>query len=146
MEPSRRTPTPDDRRSGVSFLGLVRFVRLTAPCHAAEADGSEAELRRTLEDYRAAFTREDLDALSAFYAEFSVQQGQAVQRYFDNAEGLEVEFDDVRIAIIGERASVSFTRRDRFVDRATGESQQVVVRLTKLFEKGPEGWRIVPED
>lgn len=119
---------------------------MISPARAQAAGGYEAELQQTLEAYRQALQRKDLVALRAFYEEFSPSQQSALERYFDNAENLHVELDDVRVALIGDSAAVAFTRRDRFDDRTRGEPQDVAIRITKRFRRGGEGqWRISKE-
>jgi ketosteroid isomerase-like protein len=76
--------------------------------------------------------------------QFSDAQRAALSRYLTNADDLRVDFSDVRVTVAGDEAAVSFTRQDRFVDHKTGETQQVVVRVTKLFAKRADGWQIVP--
>jgi len=144
----RQLPTPAEPVEPRASLGLRLLERLSliATCHAAEAADPDADLRATLEGYRQAFERKDVEALRHYYSGFTPEQAAALQRYFDNADHLQVGFDDIRIAIIGDRAAVSFSREDHFVDHQSGESQQVVVRVTKLFAKGPVGWQIVPEE
>ncbi len=142
------TPSATGRVAPGSSLGhrLLKLLAVSSVTYAAEADTPEAELRTTLEGYRMAFMNRDATALATYYLQFSHAQREALGQYFANADGLQVEFDDVRIAVIGERASVTFTRRDRFIDRDTGDTQQIVVRVTKLFARQPNGWRILPEE
>ena len=141
-------PDPDAGFEPHAWLGDTPFGRLAFATtgFAADVPDAEAQLRATLDSYRQAFERQDIEALARHYVEFTPQQRAALARYFANADGLRVEFSDVRIAMIGDRAAVSFNREDHFVDRSTGESQQVVARVTKLFAKGPLGWRILPEE
>lgn len=145
-QPAAR-PTPDPTPgSGASLRGgVLGWFLIAAPSHAAETADVETELRSTMDSYRAAFEAKDMDALRRHYADFNAGQEAALKRYFENADGLTVEFSNVRITIIEDRASVSFTRQDRFVDHQTGESQRVVVRVTKLLARGSGGWQIVPE-
>ena len=140
-------PTPAMGEGPDASLGLWLLVRLSvaATSHAADNAGPEADLSATLEGYRQAFEREDPEALAHYYAEFSPAQRAALQRYFDNADDLRIEFGDIQIAMIGDQAAVSFNREDHFVDHKSGESQQVVVRVTKLFVKRAAVWQIVPE-
>jgi ketosteroid isomerase-like protein len=135
-------PTPAAKRPA-AITGWLHFAR---PSYGAEISNPEIELREALEGYRQAFEAEDINGLARYYAQFTAVQRAALQRYFDNAERLRVEFSDVQIAMIGDRAAVSFNRQDHFVDHQSGESQQVVVRVTKLFARGAEGWQIVPEE
>jgi ketosteroid isomerase-like protein len=124
---------------------LLEHLYMTAASYAADDYDPEAELRATLEGYRSAFEREDIDGLARYYAEFTREQRTALRSYFLNAAQLRVRFHDIHIAVIGDRAAVSFSREDHFVDRESGDAQQVVVRVTKVFAKGAAGWQIVPE-
>jgi hypothetical protein len=107
--------------------------------------GIEAELRVTLEGYRKALEGRDLNTLRSYYEDFTDSQQAALARYFESTEDLRIEFDDVRVAIIGDDAAVSFTRHDRFTDRGTGQPQHATVRLTKRFARRAGGWVIQRE-
>ena len=113
------------------------------PIFAQELADMEMSLRAVLDDYRQALEDEDLDNLRAHYDAFTPSQAAALDRYFENAEDLRVELSDVRIAIIGEEAAVSFTRHDRFLDREQGEQQDVRVRVTKRFAYRGGRWIIL---
>ena len=144
--PPARKPTPSSRLEprGALTDRLVALLELVSPAAAIESDARTAEVRAALDGYRAAFEHKDLDALAHYYARFTDAQREALTRYLQNADGLHVEFSDVRVTVSGDEAAVSFTRQDRFVDHKTGETQQVVVRVTKLFAKRADGWQIVP--
>lgn len=118
---------------------------LARPSFAQASPDLDAVLQSTLEGYRQALESKDLDALRGYYEEFAPSQAAALTRYFENTADLHVEFGDVRVAIIGDSAAVSFTRRDRFTDRGSGEPQDVTVRVTKRFARGMSGWLIQPE-
>ena len=139
-------PTPSGGAAPRSALSdsLLAALDLSTRSYAAESDERTAELGATLDAYRLAFERKDLEALSHYYVQFGDAQRQALTRYLKNADDLHVEFSDIRIRVSDDEAAVSFTRRDRFVDHQTGETQQVIVRLTKLFAKQGDGWRIAP--
>jgi TolB-like protein/ketosteroid isomerase-like protein len=143
--PERSTPRQGSDPEASLGWRLLGWLDLAGISYAASYDQPELELRTTIEGYRVAFENEDIETLGRYYVEFTDPQRASLSRYFDNADDLRVEFSDVRIALIGDEAAVSFTRRDRFIDRQTGEAQQVVARVTKLFAKGPTGWQIVPE-
>jgi len=130
-------------RSVVALAGT--WLHLATASYAADNPNPEVALRATLEEYRKAFEGGDIDTLARYYVAFAPTQRAALKRYFDNADDLRVEFSDVQIAIIGDRAAVSFNREDHFVDHRTGEAQQVVARVTKLFAQGAEGWQMLPE-
>ena len=121
------------------------LVDLAHPSLAQAAHDLESELRAALESYRQALEGKDLDALRTYYADFTPSQAAALARYFANAADVRVEFSDVRIAIIGDDAAVSFTRRDRFTDHTSGEPQDVTFRVTKRFAHTTSGWLIQKE-
>ena len=112
---------------------------------AAQSPDIEAELRMTLEGYRKALEGKDLATLRSYYEDFTDSQRAALTRYFESADDLRIEFDDVRVAIIGDDAAVSFTRHDRFTDRGTGQPQHATVRVTKRFARQGGGWVIQRE-
>ncbi|MBX3025086.1 caspase family protein [bacterium] len=116
---------------------------IVPPSFAQTDPDAEAQLRVTLEGYRQALEDEDLDALRRYYADFPASQAAALDRYFENAENLRIELSDVRVAIIGDEAAVSFTRHDRFTDRERGEPQDVRVRVTKRFAFRGGQWIIL---
>lgn len=139
-------PTPAGSAAPRSALTdyLLATLDLSTRSDAAESGDRTAEVGAALDAYRLAFERKDVEALSHYYVQFGEAQRQALTRYLQNADDLHVEFSDIRIHVSADEAAVSFTRRDRFVDHQTGEAQQVVVRLTKLFTKQADGWRIAP--
>lgn len=116
---------------------------LVPPSFAQTDPNAEAQLRITLEGYRQALEDENMDALRGYYADFPASQAAALDRYFENAENLRIELSDVRVAIIGDEAAVSFTRHDRFTDRERGEEQDVRVRVTKRFAYRGGQWIIL---
>ena len=99
----------------------------------------------TLEGYRKALEEKDLSTLRAYYEELSENQRSALAGYFNAAADLHIEFSDVRVALIGDNAAVSFTRHDRFTDRGTGQPQSVTVRVTKRFTKRGNAW-VIPKE
>jgi len=115
------------------------------PSLAGPAPDPETELRVTLDGYRKALEGKDLTTLRSYYEDFTDSQRAALARYFESTEDLRIEFDDVRVAIIGDDAAVSFTRHDRFTDRGTGQPQHATVRVTKRFAKRAGGWVIQKE-
>jgi len=132
------------QRPWFRWLALADFL-MAHPSLAAPAPDVEGELRGVLEGYRKALEAKDLAALRLYYEDFPEGQQAALARYFDAASGLRIELSDVRVAIIGDAAAVSFTRHDRFIDGATGQPQEVTVRVTKRFARGASGWVIQNE-
>ncbi len=105
-----------------------------APAAAQEvAPDSTRAVRAVLEKYRQAHEAGDADALARLYASFSDTQRAAVSEYFKNVVNLRVELDDISIEPRGDRQLVRYLRRDRFVDRETGEELTLEVRLAKFI-------------
>ena len=123
---------------------LWRYAaRLLPVAYAAEPRPDvEAEVRAFLEEYRRAHEQKDLERLANLYVSFSERQRNALRVYLDNANGLVVEVTDVSIEPREHEVAVSYTRRDRFVDRESGKPTQVEVRLTKVLVRDNGKWRI----
>ena len=123
---------------------LWRYAAHLIPvADAAEPEPDvEAEVRAFLEEYRRAHEQKDLERLANLYVSFSDRQRNALRAYLDNANGLVVEVADVRIEPREHEVAVSYTRRDRFVDRESGKPTQVEVRLTKVLVRDNGKWRI----
>lgn len=102
----------------------------------------DADVTAFLEAYRRAHEQKDLDRLASLYVSFSVRQRDALQAYLDSAVDLVVEITDVTIEHLGDRVSVSYTRRDRFVDRESDKPTRVEVRLTKTLVRDGGAWKI----
>ena len=135
-EPTAPTPAPPSP-SGHSFFSL------SAPAFGDEiAADVQAAVRAVVEEYRRALEHKDLDQLAALYVSFPPRQREALQTYLDNAVDFAVEFADVTVAPHGQDVAVSYTRRDRFVDKASGKPVRLEVRLTRVLV--PEGgtWKI----
>ena len=73
----------------------------------------------------------------------SDKQRAARVRYFENTTDLQVAIQDVRIAVRGNDAIVSYTREDQFTDKRTGKGVKVDVRLTKSLARIEGQWKIV---
>ena len=73
----------------------------------------------------------------------SDKQRAARVRYFENTTDLQVAIQDVRIAVRGNDAIVSYTRQDQFTDKRTGKGVKVDVRLTKSLARIEGQWKIV---
>jgi TolB-like protein/ketosteroid isomerase-like protein len=109
---------------------------------AAEVDGDPTkDVRQVIEAYRAALEHKDLDRLAALYVAFSPRQREALRAYLDNANALSVEVSDIAIEPRADEIVVSYTRRDRFVDRESGKPQRLEVRLTKILVRENGTWK-----
>lgn len=128
----------------------LSWLLLASPAMAEEVTAppspdpaTMAEIAATIEAYRTALERKDLDALARLYVTFTPRQRAAQQVYLDNADHLRVEFTDLRIEAHGTRYSASFLRTDRFVDHKTGRTPPPLeVRLTKFFTRHEGRWRM----
>lgn len=71
-------------------------------------------------------------------------QREKLQRYFDNADDLKVAItvSDDDIAVSGDEAVATFTRKDQFRAVATGRDIQLDVRLSSLLAKQDGRWKI----
>jgi ketosteroid isomerase-like protein len=141
---SEETPAVSPKRPQDRGSTLWRLFSISSVAYAEAGTDAESELRALLEEYRASFEQKDIGAVERYYDDFTDEQRNAIERYFLLADELEVVFTDIRVTASGDRAAVSFTRSDRFVDRDTGDPQEIRVRQTKTLARGPEGWRIVP--
>jgi uncharacterized caspase-like protein len=141
---SEKTPAVTPKRREDRGASLWRLFTISSLAYAEEGDGAESQLRALLEEYRASFEKKDIDAVERYYENFTDEQRKAIEGYFSMADELKVVFTDIRVTAFGDRAAVSFTRNDRFVDRDTGDLQEIRIRQTKTLARRPAGWRIVP--
>ncbi len=105
-----------------------------------ENDTSTAA-RDLLERYRSALERKDLDSLSALYVAFSARQREALRTYLESATDLRVELADITVEPRGADVAVTYTRRDRFVDKDSAKPQRLEVRLTKILVREGGNWK-----
>lgn len=134
--PPRSPVAPQSR----SEDGSWRFALATA-AYAGESVDPTAEVQQLLETYRGALERKDLDALAALYRYFSARQREALRVYLENASDLRVELADVAIEPRGADVTVTYTRRDRFVDKESAKPQRLEVRLTKILVREQGAWK-----
>jgi hypothetical protein len=116
------------------------FVR--AAFAAEPAPDAKAEVLQSLEEYRHALEQKNLDRVAHLYQAFSERQREALRAYLANAVNLEVEIVDIQVELHGGRVAVSFRRRDKFIDHATGKPTRLEVRLTKIFVREGGKWMI----
>lgn len=136
LEPPPPRPTQDSPLS--RWLGV-------AAAFAAEPqtiDTGTAEIQSLLEEYRQALEAGNLDRLETLYAEPSSRRRELQRQYLDNVRDLKVELSDVRIEVQSETATMSFTRRDHFVDRASGKEQRLEVRLSRRLVRRGDHWKM----
>jgi TolB-like protein len=129
-------------QSGLDVNGLVQFL-LSAIAYAAEPQGAaESDVRQLLEEYRRALEQKDPDRLADLYVSFSAHRRDALREYFNNADDFTVELADVIVTPRGNEMTVSYTRRDRFVDKGTSKPVSLEVRLTRIVVREGGKWKI----
>lgn len=136
---------PHRRRSGWAKVvaAVAAFTLLSRIGYGhAQLLNPPAPIGQVLEEYRVALENKDLDQLAGLYVAFSARQRQALHEYLANAAGLTVELADVTVAPLGDAVAVTYTRRDRFIDRESGKPQRLEVRLTKILVPDNGGWKI----
>jgi TolB-like protein len=110
----------------------------------AQAEDVQAQIKQVLSEYMRAYQEKDLESLAKLYVSFSPSQGEALRAYLNNATDLRVEVDDVNIDTQADRASVSYTRRDHFTEKATGKQINLEVHLKKTFVREDGKWKFAP--
>jgi len=103
----------------------------------------QKEIKELLEIYRLAYEGKSLTLMERVYEVMSDKQRAARIRYFENTADLQVAIQDVRIAVRGDSAIVSYTREDQFKDKKTGKGVKVDVRLTKSLARIEGEWKII---
>jgi class 3 adenylate cyclase/TolB-like protein len=117
-------------------------LHLGGVAHAQSSPSSvEVAARGVLEDYRQAHERGDLNQLASLYVAFPDSQRQALDAYLKDVRELRVELVDVKIQPHGQDLAVSYTRRDNFVDKDTGEPVSLEVRVTKFLVQTGGTWK-----
>jgi len=130
--PARKTP---DQQSLIWPRSLLAGV--------AQAADPETEIKRLLEAYQNAYSKKELEILATLFVSFPAHQREALRKYLDNADDLKVEITNIEIAVLdGDKAAVTYTRRDRFTERHTGKEINLEVRLKKTVVLQEGQWKI----
>jgi hypothetical protein len=102
---------------------------------------SQDAVRVLLDRYAAAWRGHDVDTLRAIGQVTNDGQASALRAYFANVGDLEVEVRVLDIRSDGNRATVRFTRRDRFRDPAGREIAKESPPIEKNVVTTPQGLR-----
>jgi hypothetical protein len=105
---------------------------------------SHDAVRVLLDRYAAAWRGHDVDTLRAIGQVTNDGQASALRAYFANVGDLEVEVRVLDIRSDGDRATVRFTRRDRFRDPAGREIAKESPPIEKNVVTTPQGLRFAP--
>jgi hypothetical protein len=107
----------------------------------APSNKSEQEVRTVLDHLRSALQTRQAGEVAPLYASMSSQQRDALQRYFDNLQSLQVTFSDTDVSIQGDTARAAFLREDKFKDK-DGESSSMAIRLVAVLVRSDGNWKI----
>jgi class 3 adenylate cyclase/TolB-like protein len=116
--------------------------RLSWPPAAWAQEQDEAGVKQLLERYRAALEAKNLDQLAAIYLTLSDNTRDALNRYFQSANELKVQFSDVTVLFERDEALATFTRSDKFRDVQTGRDVNLEVRVSTVVAKADGAWKI----
>lgn len=122
--------------------GRWRLPALFAPPDAVAATTDEDAIRALLDEYRAALESEDMARLDRIHTADNPRLRAALARYLETANDLRVHLSDVVIAIDGDTALATFTRRDAFRDAATGRAVQMELRVSNALVRRDGAWLI----
>lgn len=99
------------------------------------------EVRRLLDRYAAAWRNHDVAELRRIGQVTSEKQAEDMTRYFAKVEDLDVEVTVLDIRTEGDRATVRFTRRDRFRDPSGRMVTQESPPIEKRVVRSADGMR-----
>jgi serine/threonine protein kinase/TolB-like protein len=134
-------------REPVAGLGELLRSLLMGLAQAQElAPHVELAVRETLESYRQAHQQGDIEGLAALYIAFPESQRQAVRDYTTHVEDLRIELANVHVVTRQHDVMVSYTRRDHFTDKETGEPVILEVQLTKFMVEDNGRWKFAAEN
>lgn len=145
-----KPPTPASGKPRATldapWRDVLRWLhdQLVPAAHAEEEgqDQIKGEIKQVLNEYMRAYQDKDLDSLAKLYVSFPPSQGEALRAYLSNANDLSVELDEVNVLEAqADTASVSYTRRDHFTEKATGKQINLEVRLKKSFVRVEGKWK-----
>jgi hypothetical protein len=139
--PAARTPSPT--AAAAPRPALVETARSTPPEPAAQAPAGlrEDEVRRWLQDYAAAWSRKDVDALRRMGQVRSPTEVDRLTRYFRSIDDLRVEVRVVALKVDGDRAAVEFERTDTVTDPAGQRRELRLPTIRKAIERTGQGLR-----
>jgi hypothetical protein len=138
LEDSLGSVSPPARDGKTSWLpSLVASALAQQPPAAAEAD-----IRRLLDQLRAALETENTDQVAPVFSAMASDQRAALQRYFDNVTELKVAFGTPEITVQGDTARAAFLRQDQFRDKQSGERTSLAIRLVAVLVRENGTWKV----
>ena len=94
--------------------------------------------------YEKAYTSRDLETLRAIGQVTSDRQADALGRYFETVDGLQVTVEVLEIDLAGARPTVRFRRRDQFRDPAGRVVAKETPPIEKVIVRTPSGLKFAP--
>lgn len=108
----------------------------------AWAGDDEAAIAALLARYRDALESENLAAVEALHIALPDAMRNALQKYFQNADALRVQFSKADIVVEGDEALATFTRTDDFTDASSGLPVHLEVRVSNVVARQGGSWKI----
>ena len=142
--PAGKKPTPAPEKPHAALDQPLRSLFGWLGDHVvppAFAEDAETEIKQVLGAYTRAYQEKDLESLQKLYVSLPPSQVEALRAYLNNATDLSVELDDVNVEAQEGKASVSYTRRDHFTEKASGKKINLEVRLKKTFVREEGKWK-----
>ena len=86
------------------------------------------EVQQFLQDLEEVLSTRDVERVAPLYVALTPPAREALQRYFDGTEVLQVHLSDPEISLAGDTARAAFLREDTFTDK-DGQRSNLTVRL-----------------
>ena len=142
QEPQKE-PQPEKQPQKEPRSALPRpWFALMTPREAEASEADEAAIRVLLERYRVALESENMALVESLHVAFPDPMRDALQRYFQSAAHLKVQFSRLDVVVEGDEALATFTRSDDFLDAETSTPVHLEVRVSSALERQDTGWKI----
>jgi ketosteroid isomerase-like protein/TolB-like protein len=136
--PGEGSPPGTDPKSEMRIPWLGPFMPRSA--YASEAD--QEAIRELLERYRAALESKDVGQVEVLHVDLPDPTRDALRRYFQNAEHLQVQFSKLDIVVEGDEALATLTRSDDFIDVRSGLPVHLEMRVSSVLARQNGAWKI----
>jgi ketosteroid isomerase-like protein len=125
-------------KSEIRIPWLAPFMPRAA--YASEAD--QEAIRALLERYRSALESKDVGRVEVLHIALPDPTRDALRRYFQNAEHLQVQFSKLDIVVEGDEALATLTRSDDFIDARSGLPVHLEMRVSSTLARQNGAWKI----
>jgi hypothetical protein len=132
--------------SGLVTPGQAQETAIITPASAEEAT-QNAEVFSFLREYFSALAAGEVAQLTRYHPSLTAEQLTRLHDYFAHTiRDLHIRLQDVRVRVAANTASVTFSRTDRFIDRATGWPVEKSIQLSVPLVQGVSGWQMAGLD